>query len=147
MFCPLCHNSTIVKDSRSPTSKTVIRRRRYCTKCKFRFTTVEQIYYNELQVIKRSGIKKAFDKEKISKSISTALRKRNYSFEQILNLSERVIKELKLLGLSLIPTRKIGEIILKCLAEYDEVGYIRFASVYKDFTSAKDFANFINKLK
>jgi transcriptional repressor NrdR len=148
MLCPLCqYVDTQVKDSRNSSDSTTIRRRRFCPKCKFRFTTVERVQLREIFVIKRSGLKKPFDREKIVNSIAAAVRKRNISQEKVNEIADDVVREIENLGAKEIPTRKIGETILKWLAQTDEVAYIRFASVYKDFTSAKDFANFISKLK
>jgi transcriptional repressor NrdR len=148
MLCPLCqHEDTQVKDSRNSSDNKIVRRRRFCPKCKFRFTTIERVQLREILVIKRSGLRKPFDREKIVKSIAAAVRKRSISQEQVNEIADNIIRELENLGTKEIPTRKIGETILKWLAQSDEVAYIRFASVYRDFTSAKDFANFISKLK
>ncbi|MDF2965435.1 MAG: transcriptional repressor NrdR [Rickettsiaceae bacterium] len=148
MLCPLCQfEDTQVKDSRNSSDYKTVRRRRFCPKCKFRFTTIERVQLREIFVIKRSGLKKPFDREKIVKSIAAAVRKRNISQDQVNEIADNIIRELENLGTKEIPTRRIGETILKWLAQCDEVAYIRFASVYKDFTSAKDFANFISKLK
>lgn len=125
----------------------MIRRRRYCKLCSGRFTTFERIQLRELLVIKRSGIKKPFDRNKIEQSIATALRKRKLSGTQITALANKIVLELESSNLHEIPTRKIGEIILSELAQIDQVAYIRFASVYKDFSSARDFAIFIGKIK
>lgn len=148
MLCPHCqYIDTQVKDSRNSSDNTTVRRRRFCPKCKFRFTTIERVQLREIFVIKRSGLKKPFDREKIVKSIAAAVRKRNISQEEVQDISDNIIREIEGLGIKEIPTRKIGETILKWLAQIDEVSYIRFASVYKDFSSAKDFATFISKLK
>jgi transcriptional repressor NrdR len=98
-------------------------------------------------VIKRSGIKKAFDRDKIYKSIATALRKRNISDEVITEITNRVVLELESNNIREIPTRKIGELIMQELAQVDQVAYIRFASVYRDFNNAQDFAKFVSKIK
>ena len=148
MNCPFCHQSgTYIKDSRESDGGTITRRRRHCSNCKGKFTTFERIQLRELFVIKRSGIKRPFNRDKVHNSIATALRKRNVADEKITDIIGRITLELKSSNIKEIPTRKIGEMIMQELAKIDHVAYIRFASVYKDFSNAKDFANFINKLK
>ena len=148
MKCPFCHQpNTFVKDSRDTEEGKTVRRRRYCELCHGRFTTFERIQLRELLVVKRTGAKKPFNRHKIEQSITTALRKRNISNDQIIALADRIVLELESSNLREIPTRKIGEIIMNELAKIDQVAYIRFASVYKDFSSARDFAMFISKIK
>jgi len=148
MKCPFClHKETIVKDSRASTETISVRRRRYCQKCNVRFTTYEIPHLKELFVIKRSGVKKPFEKNKIYNSVATAMRKRNTEDKQIDKIVNQICGTLES-GTDLeIPTRKIGDLILSELAEIDEVAYIRFASVYKDFMNVQDFAKFINQVK
>lgn len=147
MKCPFCTKSdTNVKDSRATDDDTVIRRRRHCNKCNGRFTTFERMQLRDLIVVKRSGSKRPFDPIKVAKSIATALRKRNFSKDQIDELSNRVILELESGSLKEIPTRKIGKLIMDELEKIDPVAYIRFASVYKDFTTIQDFSKFISKI-
>ena len=148
MKCPFClKTETFVKDSRDTEDGYVVRRRRYCSKCSGRFSTFERVQLRELVVVKRSGIKKAFDRDKIYKSIATALRKRNISDEIITEITNRVVFELESNNIREIQTRKIGELIMQELAQVDQVAYIRFASVYRDFTNAQDFAKFVSKIK
>ncbi len=148
MRCPTCgFENTAVKDSRYTENGETIRRRRYCQKCKHRFTTFERIQIRELSVIKRSGSKKPFDRNKIYKSIATAVRKRNISEERVLTITDSIVTACENGNLREISSRKIGEMIMEELAKVDQVAYIRFASVYKDFSSSKDFANFIGKIK
>ena len=148
MKCPFCNsNSTIVKDSRETGGGDVIRRRRCCGKCKGKFTTFERVKTRTLLVVKRSGIKRPFDQEKIIKSITTALRKRNFSSEDIENIANKITLELESGSAKEIPTSKIGNMIMQELANVDPVAYIRFASVYKDFATVQDFASFISKIK
>ena len=148
MHCPFCnHPVTDVKDSRSAHENKVVRRRRACTKCKGRFTTFERITLRELFVIKRSGVKKKFDRDKIIKSMLAAVRKRSVSSEQIEQIADKIQHELEKSASGEILTRKIGEMIMKSLASIDQVAYIRFASVYRDFSSAQDFAKFIGTIK
>ncbi len=147
MKCPFCNNSdTNVKDSRTTEEAKVIRRRRFCSQCKGRFTTFERTQLRSLNVVKRSGTKKPFDPIKVAKSIATALRKRNFSDEQIEEFTNKVLVELRSATTKEIPTKKIGKLILDRLAKIDEVAYIRFASVYKDFTNIEDFTKFIKKI-
>lgn len=148
MRCPFCNfEDTQVKDSRHNDSKISVRRRRFCPKCSSRFTTVERVQLRELFVIKRSGLKKPFEREKIAHSINAAVRKRNITQDQINAIADDIFRELENSGIKEVPTRIIGEMIMKALAKIDEVAYIRFASVYKEFSSAVDFANFIKRLK
>jgi transcriptional repressor NrdR len=148
MRCPFCNAlDTSVKDSRDTSEGKVIRRRRHCSKCGGRFTTFERIQLRDLVVVKRSGSKRPFDPIKVAKSVATALRKRNFSDEQIEELSNRVILELESGSMKEIPSRKIGKLIMDELAKVDPVAYIRFASVYKDFTNIEDFTRFISKIQ
>jgi len=148
MKCPFCEaKNTSVKDSRETDEARVIRRRRHCSKCNGRFTTFERIQFRELVVIKRTGAKRPFDRTKILKSIATALRKRNFTDEDIEQLAERIILELESSTTKEIKSRTIGKLIMQELAKIDPVAYIRFASVYKDFSNAQDFAKFISKIK
>ncbi len=148
MKCPFCKTlDTSVKDSREAENGSVIRRRRECNDCNKRFTTFEKIHLREIVVIKRSGLKRPFDRLKILKSISTALRKRSFSDEDIEKLANRICLELESANEKEIQSKIIGQIILQELAKIDQVAYIRFASVYKDFTSIQDFVKFISNIK
>lgn len=148
MHCPFCKNQeTYVKDSRNNKENNIVRRRRICPKCDMRFTTLERIMLKELFVIKRSGTKKPFDREKILKSITTAVRKRNITEETLDQITNDIVHKIEKTVKGEIHTREIGLIIMHHLAEIDEVAYIRFASVYKDFSSAKDFAKFAGNVK
>jgi len=148
MNCPFCNDkATSVKDSRLTSEGSVIRRRRQCENCGARFSTYETAKLKEIIVIKRSGIKKPFDRQKIYNSISTATRKRNVDDNIIENIVNNICGILESSKESEIQSRKIGDLILSELAQVDEVAYIRFASVYKDFMTAKDFSKFINMIK
>jgi len=148
MKCPFCQSSqTSVKDSRDTSDGNVTRRRRHCDKCKGRFTTFERVQIRELVVVKRSGSKRPFDASKVLKSITTALRKRNVSNDKIEEITEKIVLALESGTNREIPTRKIGKLIMHELGKIDPVAYIRFASVYNDFSTAQDFARFINKIK
>lgn len=148
MRCVFCGQpETAVKDSRETDEGKVIRRRRYCKQCNGRFTTFERVQIRQLVVVKRSGAKRPFDREKVLKSIFTALRKRNFSDKQMEEISNKIILELETSNVREIPTSKIGKLIMQELAKVDPVAYIRFASVYQDFSTAQDFAEFIGKIK
>jgi transcriptional repressor NrdR len=148
MHCPFCFKpDTFVKDSRDSDGGSIIRRRRHCNNCGGRFTTFERIQLRELIVIKRSGTKKPFDRNKIEISIATALRKRNVSQEVISGIANRIALELESSSIREVSTKKIGELIMQELSNIDHVAYIRFASVYKDFSSAQDFAKFVSNIK
>lgn len=148
MRCPFClQPDTFVKDSREADHGSIIRRRRYCKVCSGRFTTFERIQLRALLVVKRSGTTKAFDRDKIHKSISTAVRKRHISEDVINQTINKIVSEIENNNSREMSTRKIGELIMQELAKIDLVAYIRFASVYKEFSSAQDFAKFINKIK
>lgn len=148
MHCPFCKcNNSQVKDSRYTPGQNSIRRRRQCLLCNAKFTTYEKVELNQIYVIKKSGIKKVFDLDKITNSIATALRKRNIKMSQINEMALKIFKQIEALGINYISTSKIGAIIMHELACVDQVGYIRFASVYQDFNSVDDFVIFIRKLK
>jgi transcriptional repressor NrdR len=148
MKCPFCQTAnTYVKDSRESDEGKVIRRRRLCSKCKGRFTTFERIQLREITIIKRSGAKKPFDRAKILQSIATALRKRNFINEEVEQIANKISLELESSNIREIQSKMVGKLIMQELAQIDPVAYIRFASVYKDFTGAQDFAKFISKIK
>ena len=148
MKCPFCQSADIsVKDSRNTDENRVIRRRRYCGNCGGRFTTFERIQIRELVVIKRTGAKRPFDRTKIFKSIATALRKRNFTDQQVDKFTDKIVVELESSSSREINSRMIGKLIMQKLAKIDQVAYIRFASVYKDFATVQDFAKFIGKIK
>lgn len=147
MRCPFCgQEDTQVKDSRSSEDGMVIRRRRFCPSCKGRFTTFERIQLKELSVIKRNGESRPFDREKLTRSISIAVRKRLISEEKVEEIVNHIIRTLEEGGESEVPTSMIGEMVMKALAKLDEVAYVRFASVYKDFANAKDFERFLKDI-
>jgi len=148
MKCPLCNNpDTQVKDSRTTNDNTMVRRRRYCMKCKAKFSTAERIYLKELYVIKRSGVRKPFDRNKIKGAIETATRKRNIPIHEVERIIDEIITQIESSNVKELPTRKIGDLVLQSLFKVDVVAYVRFASVYKDFSSPKDFIDFINSIR
>ena len=148
MLCPFCREKdTSVVDSRPTEDGTAIRRRRVCgCERKERFTTFERVQFRELTVIKNNGRKEPFDRDKIAKSINISLRKRPIDSESIEKFISKIVRNLEGLGENEIPTSTIGKFIMDGLANLDQVAYVRFASVYKNFKEAKDFEQFIGNL-
>jgi transcriptional repressor NrdR len=125
----------------------MVRRRRYCANCKTKFSTAERVYLKELYVIKRSGVRKAFDRNKIKGAIETATRKRNIPIHEVERIIDEIITQIESSNVKELTTRKIGALVLQSLFKVDVVAYVRFASVYKDFSSPKDFIDFINSIR
>ncbi len=147
MRCPSCSSlDTQVKDSRPTEDSSAIRRRRVCLTCQFRFTTFERVQLRELVVIKRNGRRVPFDRDKLMRSLQIALRKRNVEPERLEQFVSRIVRELESLGESEITTDTIGENIMTHLRELDDIAYVRFASVYKNFREAKDFEDALKQL-
>jgi len=148
MLCPFCREKdTSVVDSRPTEDGTAIRRRRVCScERKERFTTFERVQFRELTVVKNNGRKEPFDRDKITKSINISLRKRPIDNEAIEKFISKIVRNLEGLGENEIPTSTIGKFIMDGLANLDQVAYVRFASVYKNFKEAKDFEQFIGNL-
>ncbi len=147
MHCPFCgFEDTQVKDSRTTEDGSAIRRRRYCTQCKGRFTTFERVQMRELFVRKSSGANRLFDRDKLIRSINIAARKRPITEDQIEQLVNKLVRELSSLGENEIPTSVIGQKVMAELKLLDDVAYIRYASVYSDFKDSKDFEKFISKI-
>jgi transcriptional repressor NrdR len=143
MRCPFCgHDDSQVKDSRPTEDNGAIRRRRQCEGCGGRFTTFERIQLRELTVVKSEGKRESFDREKLERSLSVACRKRPVDSSQIEKLASAIQRQLETLGESEIETKRIGEFVMDGLKALDSVAYIRFASVYKDFSEARDFEDF-----
>ena len=148
MLCPFCREKdTSVVDSRPTEDGTAIRRRRVCA-CdrKERFTTFERVQFRELTVIKSNGRRAPFDRDKVAKSITIALRKRPIDGESVEKFISKIVRNLEGLGENEIPTSTIGKFIMDGLANLDQVAYVRFASVYRNFKEAKDFEQFIGNL-
>lgn len=144
MRCPFCnHEDTQVKDSRPSDDGSSIRRRRFCPKCESRFTTFERVQLRELTVIKSDGEKRPFDRDKIARSMSIALRKRPVNSETVEMAINRIVQKLEGEGESDIATRLIGQLVMQELKRLDKVAYVRYASVYRDFGEAKDFEDFV----
>lgn len=147
MRCPFCgHADTQVKDSRPTEDNAAIRRRRACPACGSRWTTFERVYLRELTVLKKNGQRMAFDREKLARSIHIAVRKRPIDDEQVERIVNGIQRRLESSGENDIPTPMIGEMVMDALASLDQVAYVRFASVYRNFREAKDFKDFIGKL-
>ena len=148
MRCPFCaHDESQVKDSRPTEDGTTIRRRRQCEGCGARFTTFERVQLREITVVKTADRKEAFDRSKIDLSVSLACRKRGIAQEQMDQLVSGIQRQLEVSGESEIPSKRIGEMVMDGLKTLDSVAYIRFASVYKDFTEARDFEEFAGSVK
>ncbi|MBN8967396.1 MAG: transcriptional repressor NrdR [Rhizobiales bacterium] len=147
MRCPSCGSlDTQVKDSRPTEDSAVIRRRRVCMACNFRFTTFERVQLRELTVIKRSGRRVPFDRDKLVRSLQISLRKRPVDSEQLERMVSAIVRELESGGESEISSETIGEIVMEHLRKLDDVAYVRFASVYRDFREAKDFETVLGEL-
>jgi len=147
MRCPFCgHEDTQVKDSRPAEDGASIRRRRFCASCSQRFTTVERVQLRELFVLKADGRRVPFDREKLNRSIGHALRKRPITDERFERVVNGIVRQLEASGETDIPSKQIGELVMDTLKEVDEVAYVRFASVYRDFREAKDFEAFLGSL-
>ena len=140
MRCPSCASlDTQVKDSRPTEDSAVIRRRRVCLTCNFRFTTFERVQLRELVVIKRNGRRVPFDRDKLMRSVQISLRKRPVDPERIEQTVSKIVRELESLGETDVSSEAIGEIVMEHLRSLDDVAYVRFASVYRNFREAKDF--------
>jgi transcriptional repressor NrdR len=146
MRCPFCSNEdTQVKDSRPTEDSAAIRRRRQCDKCGSRFTTFERVQLRDLVVLKRSGRRVPFDREKLARSLMIALRKRPIEQDQIEQMISGIVRKLESQGENEVPSEAIGSLIMEALAQLDPVAYVRYASVYQDFQETSDFARFIEE--
>jgi transcriptional repressor NrdR len=145
MRCPFCgHTESQVKDSRPSEEGAAIRRRRSCPQCGGRFTTFERVQLRELTIIKRSGRRAPFDREKLVRSISVAIRKRPVDPERVERLVNAIVRQLEQLGETEIASAVVGEMVMKALKSLDDVAYVRYASVYRDFRQTDDFARFLS---
>ncbi len=148
MKCPFCNNlETQVKDSRPTEDGSAIRRRRLCTNCGSRFTSFERVQLRDLTVIKKDGKRAPFNRDKLANSIIIALRKRKVDADRIEKLISGIVRRLESSGEIDIPSHLIGKLVMESLSEVDQVAYVRFASVYKNFREAKDFEDFLGELK
>lgn len=147
MRCPFCgFDETQVKDSRPSEDNSAIRRRRFCTACGSRFTTFERVQLRDLTVIKKDKTKMPFDREKLQRSITIAVRKRPITSDQVELIVNSIQRQLEVSGENEIPSVQIGELVMEALSGLDPVAYVRFASVYRDFREAKDFKAFLSSL-
>lgn len=147
MRCPYCGSlDTQVKDSRPTEDSAVIRRRRVCPECNGRFTTFERVQLRELTVLKRSGRRVAFDREKLLRSVEISLRKRPVEPERIERMISGIVRKLESMGENEIASSVIGELVMEELKQLDDVAYVRFASVYRNFREPKDFEKVLGEL-
>lgn len=148
MRCPFCGNTdTQVKDSRPAEDNVAIRRRRFCPACAGRFTTYERVQLRDLVVLKSSGRREEFDREKLSRSVRIALQKRPVEQERVDQMISGIVRRLESMGEADVRSKVIGEIVMETLARIDTVAYVRFASVYKNFQAADDFDKFVSELR
>lgn len=146
MRCPFCsHLESQVKDSRPSEDGAAIRRRRLCPNCGGRFTTFERVQLRELVILKRSGRRTPFDREKLARSVAIALRKRPVEPEELERMISGIVRQLESLGESEVPSHVLGEMVMTALKAVDEVAYVRYASVYRDFRETSDFARFLGE--
>lgn len=144
MRCPFCGNEeSQVKDSRPSEDGAAIRRRRLCPSCGGRFTTFERVQLRELVIVKRSGRRAPFDRDKLMRSISIAIRKRPIDPERVEQMVSKIVRQLESMGETELPSSTVGGLVMQGLKELDDVAYVRYASVYKDFRETGDFADFL----
>ena len=146
MICPFCGNEdTQVKDSRPAEDGGAIRRRRLCGKCDARFTTFERVQIREITLVKRDGRKSVFDREKLERSFDIALRKRDVDAEVVAMAINDIVRQLESHADGDVPSARVGELVMAALHKLDQVAYVRYASVYRNFREAKDFEAFVEK--
>jgi transcriptional repressor NrdR len=144
MRCPFCgHAESQVKDSRPSEDGAAIRRRRMCPECGGRFTTFERVQLRELTILKRSGRRTPFERDKLARSISVAIRKRPIDPERVERMISSITRQLESMGETELPSSAVGELVMKQLKALDDVAYVRYASVYRDFRETEDFAKFL----
>lgn len=147
MRCPFCGSQdSQVKDSRSAEDGGAIRRRRVCPDCSGRFTTFERVQLRDLMVVKKSGRRVPFERDKLARSIHTALRKRPVEEERVERMISGIVRQLESTGEADIPSEAIGRLVMEALRGFDDVAFVRFASVYRDFREARDFESVIAEL-
>lgn len=146
MRCPFCgHAESQVKDSRPSEDGGAIRRRRMCPECGGRFTTFERVQLRELTIIKRSGRRSPFEREKLVRSVAIAIRKRSIEPDRVERMVNGIVRQLESLGETELPSQVVGELVMKALKSLDDVAYVRYASVYRDFREAGEFATFLGE--
>jgi transcriptional repressor NrdR len=144
MRCPFCgHAESQVKDSRPSEDGAAIRRRRLCPECGGRFTTFERVQLRELTILKKSGRRTPFERDKLVRSISIATRKRPVEPERVERMISSIVRQLESMGETELPSSAVGELVMQQLKALDDVAYVRYASVYRDFRETQDFANFL----
>ena len=147
MRCPFCGSAeTQVRDSRPTEDNSAIRRRRLCMDCSQRFTTFERVQIRELNVVKKDGAREPLDREKLARSMAIALRKRPVEADRIDRVINGIIRRLESSGETEVASSTVGEMIMDALATLDQVAYVRFASVYRNFREARDFEDFVGSL-
>jgi transcriptional repressor NrdR len=134
-----------VKDSRPSEDGAAIRRRRLCPECQGRFTTFERVQLRELTILKRSGRRTPFDRDKLARSIAVAIRKRPIDPERVERMISTIVRQLESTGETELPSSAVGELVMKQLKQLDDVAYVRYASVYRDFRETEDFARFLGE--
>ncbi len=148
MRCPFCgHSDTSVKDSRTTDDQAAIRRRRICSECGSRFTTFERIQLRDLMVVKKNGEHVPFDREKLVRSVSSAMQKHSLDPDKIERIVSSIVRQLETSGETDISTHVIGEMVMRSLFNLDPVAYVRFASIYKDFANVHDFIDCISLME
>lgn len=148
MRCPFCFSEdTQVKDSRQAEDGNAVRRRRLCGNCGARFTTFERVQLRDLQVVKNSGKRVPLDRDKLMRSVRIALQKRPIDEERIEQMVTSIVRQLESTGQGDVTSKQIGELVMEGLAELDNIGYVRYASVYRDFRAAEDFGQFVESEK
>ena len=146
MRCPFCgHDESQVKDSRPSEDGAAIRRRRMCPSCEGRFTTFERVQLRELTILKRSGSRTPFDRDKLARSVAIAIRKRPIEPDRVERMISAIVRQLESMGETELPSSTIGELMMKHLKQLDDVAYVRYASVYRDFRETEDFARFLGE--
>ena len=146
MRCPFCgHDESQVKDSRPSEDGAAIRRRRMCPSCEGRFTTFERVQLRELTILKRSGRRTPFDRDKLARSVAIAIRKRPIEPDRVERMISAIVRQLESMGETELPSSTIGELMMKPLKQLDDVAYVRYASVYRDFRETEDFARFLGE--
>ena len=146
MICPFCGNQdTQVKDSRPAEDGAAIRRRRLCAHCEARFTTFERVQLREITIVKRNGRRSLFDRDKLERSFEIALRKREVDTDDVARAINKIVRQLEGYADGDVPSEKVGELVMSSLHVLDQVAYVRYASVYRNFREAKDFEAFVEK--
>ena len=146
MRCPFCgHAESQVKDSRPSEDGAAIRRRRLCPECGGRFTTFERVQLRELTILKRSGRRTPFERDKLARSIAVAIRKRPIDPERVERMISSIVRQLESMGETELPSSAVGELVMTQLKALDDVAYVRYASVYRDFRETQDFARFLGQ--